>query len=126
VTGLAAPGRNESFLDSFCKDTGIVVEWHLEDWFGALLGRPSTPILGVEESSAGPAPAVFWLTSSSARMLREGDHLLTLDDHLYLALKPAPCAVERNSLGCRPPAVGLVFYRDFAKLAAPNRIDFSR
>jgi len=34
---LAAPSRTESFLDSFCKETGIAVDWNLNEatWRGA-------------------------------------------------------------------------------------------
>ena len=28
---LAAPGRTEGFLDRFCEDTGIAVEWEMEE-----------------------------------------------------------------------------------------------
>src|ERR1700730_14734163 len=34
---LAAPSRTEAFLDSFCKETGIAVDWNLKEatWRGA-------------------------------------------------------------------------------------------
>jgi len=36
---MAAPGRRESFLDSFCKDTGIIIDWNLEELVWRTAGR---------------------------------------------------------------------------------------
>jgi predicted nucleic acid-binding protein len=36
---LAAPSRNEFFLDSFCKDTGISVDWYLNESIWRVAGR---------------------------------------------------------------------------------------
>src|SRR2546429_773969 len=36
---LAAPGRSEAFLDSFCKETGIAVDWNLNEATWRAAGR---------------------------------------------------------------------------------------
>jgi hypothetical protein len=56
---LAAPSRTESFLDSFCKETGIAVDWNLNEatWRGA--GRASNSTLLAAEGSVTPARATF-------------------------------------------------------------------
>src|ERR1700739_1308079 len=36
---IAAPGRTEAFLNKFCSDTGIVVEFDLDDAIWRLAGR---------------------------------------------------------------------------------------
>src|SRR5713101_1326995 len=36
---LAAPSRNEAFLDSFCKETGISVDWNLNEATWRAAGR---------------------------------------------------------------------------------------
>src|SRR5207247_8692230 len=36
---LAAPGRSEAFLDSFCKETGIAVDWNLNEATWRVAGR---------------------------------------------------------------------------------------
>src|SRR5437667_12264685 len=36
---LAAPGRSEAFLDSFCKETGIAVDWNLNEATWSAAGR---------------------------------------------------------------------------------------
>src|ERR1035441_7610578 len=37
---LAAPGRTEAFVDAFLEDTGISVEWHLDEMTWRAAGRP--------------------------------------------------------------------------------------
>src|SRR5260370_14323149 len=47
---LAAPSRNEGFLDSFCRETRISIDWNLDEavWraagraFRAHVGRPKS------------------------------------------------------------------------------------
>jgi predicted nucleic acid-binding protein len=56
---LAAPSRTESFLDSFCKETGIVVDWNFNEatWRGWV--APSNSTLLAAEGSGTPARAAF-------------------------------------------------------------------
>lgn len=86
---MAAPGRSESFLDSFCKDTGIVVEWHLEELVWRAAGQAFQAYAGRRSKQRESRPrrilADFLI---GAHALRRGYHLLTLDDHLYRAAFP--------------------------------------
>ena len=86
---MAAPARSESFLDSFCKDTGIVVEWHLEELVWRIAGQAFQAYAGrrrkQRESNPRRILADFLI---GAHALRRGYHLLTLDDHLYRAAFP--------------------------------------
>ena len=40
---LAAPSRNEAFLDFFCKETSIAVDWHLNEAVWRAAGRAFRP-----------------------------------------------------------------------------------
>jgi len=70
---LAAPGRSEAFLDSFCKETGIAVDWNLNEATWRVAGRAFRIL------------ADFLI---GAHALHHGFRLLTLDDHLYRAAFP--------------------------------------
>ena len=43
---MAAPGRSEPFLDSFCEDTGIMVDWHLEETVWRAAGQAFQAYVG--------------------------------------------------------------------------------
>lgn len=60
---MAAPGRSESFLDSFFRETGISIDRILDERFGAQRAEPSRVTLRVEGNNETLAPAAFWRTS---------------------------------------------------------------
>ena len=62
---LAAPSRSEAFLDSFCKETGIAVDWNLNEATWRAAGRAFNCTLLAEENSETPARDEFLPTSSS-------------------------------------------------------------
>ena len=70
---LAAPSRTETFLDSFCKQTRIAVDWSLTEaiW-----------------RAAGLAFRILANFLIGAHALHHGFRLLTLDDRLYRAAFP--------------------------------------
>jgi predicted nucleic acid-binding protein len=86
---LAAPVRPEAFLDRFCEDTGISVEWELSEeiWRGA--GRAFQRYAAQRKKQPGPAPrrilADFLI---GAHALVNGYQLLTLDEGTYRASFP--------------------------------------
>jgi hypothetical protein len=86
---LAAPSRTESFLDSFCRETGIVVDWNLNEatWSGA--GRAFQQYVARRRRQRDSGPrrilADFLI---GAHALHHGLRLLTLDDRLYRAAFP--------------------------------------
>jgi predicted nucleic acid-binding protein len=86
---MAAPGRSETFVDSFCKDTGIIVDWNLEEALWRIAGQAFQGYALRRRKQRGVAPrrvlADFLI---GAHALRRRYDLLTLDDHLYRAAFP--------------------------------------
>ena len=86
---MACPGRNESFLDSFFSDTGINIDWNLDDkiWrtagraFGAYAARRR------KQRDSGPRRILADFVIGAYAMQR-GYPLLTLDDRLYRTAFP--------------------------------------
>jgi predicted nucleic acid-binding protein len=81
---LAFPSRTEVMLDLFFKDTGIAVEWNLEesDWRAAGRAFQNYARRRRKQNDSGPRRilADFLI---GAHALRRGYRLLTLDDRLY-------------------------------------------
>jgi predicted nucleic acid-binding protein len=86
---IAAPGRSESFLDSFFRETGINIDWALEESVWRTAGRAFQGYAGRrrKQRDAGPRRilADFLI---GAHALEGGHSLLTLDDHLYRTAFP--------------------------------------
>jgi predicted nucleic acid-binding protein len=86
---LAAPSRNEAFLDSFCKETGITVDWDLGEPIWRVAGRAFQTYAARRRSRHDPGPRrilVDFLVGAHA--LHKGYRLLTLDSRLYRAAFP--------------------------------------
>jgi hypothetical protein len=81
---MAAPGRDEGFLDSFLRDTGMTVDWNLDEvtWRSAGRAFQAYATERRKQRDAGPRRilADFLI---GAHALRRGFHLLTLDDRIY-------------------------------------------
>jgi len=86
---LAAPDRNEGFLDSFLRDTGIVVEWGLDESTWRLAGRAFHAYTARRRKQRDLGPrrilADFLI---GAHALSRGYRLLTLDAGLYRTAFP--------------------------------------
>ena len=86
---LAAPSRTEAFLDSFCKDTGVAVDWSLNETVWRTAGRAFQQYAVRRRKQRGSGPrrilADFLI---GAHALHNGFRLLTLDDRLYRAAFP--------------------------------------
>ncbi len=86
---LAAPGRNETFLDTFFADTGIVVDWEIKEKVWRAAGRAFQRHGGGlgRRIRAGPRRilADFLIGAYAAE---NGFDLLTLDDRFYLRAFP--------------------------------------
>jgi predicted nucleic acid-binding protein len=86
---LAFPRRTEAFLDYFFKETGIAVDWELNESDWRTAGRAFRSYAARRSKQRDPGPRRI-LTDFliGAHALRRGYRLLTLDDHLYRAAFP--------------------------------------
>ena len=86
---MAAPGRNERFLDAFFRDTGILVDWNLDQRAWRVAGRALQGYAARRRKQRGSALrrilADFLI---GAHAFSRGYRLLTLDDRLYRAAFP--------------------------------------
>jgi predicted nucleic acid-binding protein len=86
---LAAPSRNEALLDSFCKDTSILVDWELSEAIWRAAGRAFQAYASRRRKGAYSGPrrilADFLI---GAHAMQRGYQLLTLDDGLYRTAFP--------------------------------------
>jgi predicted nucleic acid-binding protein len=87
---MAASGRSEPFLNSFFKDTAIVVEWNLQEAIWRSAGRAFRQYAARRREKRAPGPrrilADFLI---GAHASEQGYRLLTLDDHIYRAAFPS-------------------------------------
>ena len=86
---MAFPGRSEAFLDSFFNDTGIQIEWNLDEAVWRIAGRAFQTYAARRRKHRDSGPrrilADFLI---GAHALERGFSLLTLDDRLYRAAFP--------------------------------------
>ncbi|HXJ91618.1 MAG TPA: type II toxin-antitoxin system VapC family toxin [Terriglobia bacterium] len=86
---LACPGRDEPFLTAFFNDTGITVEWILDEviWRAAGLAFQTYAARRRKQHDSGPRRilADFLI---GAHALQNKYHLLTLDDRIYRTAFP--------------------------------------
>lgn len=86
---LAFPSRNESFLDRFFSDTGIFVDWDLNESVWRVAGRAFQASAVRRRRRRDPGPrrilADFLI---GAHALQKGYSLLTLDEHFFHAAFP--------------------------------------
>jgi predicted nucleic acid-binding protein len=92
---MAAPGRSEAFVDRFCEEAGIVVEWELGEkaWRAAGVAFQSYAARRRKQKSEEPRRilADFMI---GAHALVNGYKLLTLDAGIYQASFPRLGIVE--------------------------------
>lgn len=87
---LAAPGRTEAFVGSFFEETGIAVDWELEERVWRLAGRAfQTYAERRRKQQERGVRRIFADFLIGAHALSHGCRLLTLDDRLYRASFPA-------------------------------------
>ena len=81
---MAGPGRSETFLDNFLRDTGIIVDWNLNEavWRAAGLAFQHYVTRRKKHHDFGARRILAdFLIGAYAQQRR--CRLLTLDDHLY-------------------------------------------
>jgi len=86
---LAFPAREEAFLDSFLRDTGIQVDWDLNESIWRIAGRAFKAYAARRRKQRDEGPrrilADFLV---GAHALRHAHTLLTLDARLYRSAFP--------------------------------------
>lgn len=86
---LAAPGRSTAFVDTFIRDTGLQVDWSLNEAVWRAAGRAFQKYATVRRKQKIPGPrrilADFVI---GAHASVSGYALLTLDDRLYRTAFP--------------------------------------
>ena len=92
---MAAPGRSETFLNSFFQDTGIAIEWNLQEaiWRAAGQAFQKYAVRRRQKHASGPRRilADFLI---GAHALGRGYRLLTLDDRLYRGAFPSLALIK--------------------------------
>ncbi len=86
---LAAPGRGVAFVDRFCEETGIMVEWTFSEktWRTAGLAFQDYAARRKKHNAAQPRPILAdFLIGAHAQV--NGYHLLTLEAGIYRAAFP--------------------------------------
>ena len=86
---LASPLRSEAFLDTFCKETSISVDWNLDEGIWRTAGGAYRTYAARRRKQRDSGPrrilADFLI---GAHALQNGFHLLTQDDRLYRTAFP--------------------------------------
>ena len=86
---MAASGRSEAFLTSFFQDTGIGIEWNLQETVWRAAGQSFQEYAARRRGKRDTGPlrilADFLI---GAHAYERGYRLLTLDDRLYRAAFP--------------------------------------
>jgi predicted nucleic acid-binding protein len=92
---LAGPGRTEAFVDKFCEETGIAVEWDLGEkvWREAGKGFQGYVARRRKQKEAEPR-RILADFAIGAHALVNGHKLLTLDAGIYQASFPRLGIVE--------------------------------
>ncbi|MFI5093308.1 MAG: type II toxin-antitoxin system VapC family toxin [Candidatus Acidiferrum sp.] len=86
---IGAPGRTEAFVDRFCEEAGIAVEWELKEKIWRMAGIAFQAYTLRRKKHGGSKPrrllADFLI---GAHALENGYKLLTLDGGLYKTAFP--------------------------------------
>ena len=86
---LACPGRNESFLDSFFNETGILIDWNLDEPIWKAAGRAFQAYAARRRRQRGSGPRRILADFMIGAHARQNDYpLLTLDDRFYRTVFP--------------------------------------
>jgi len=86
---LAFPRRTENFLDEFLKETGIAVDWSVDESVWRVAGKSFQKYAGRRRKQrAGQPRRILADFLIGAHALEKGYSLLTLDDGIYRAAFP--------------------------------------
>lgn len=86
---LAFPRRTEGFLNQFLNDTGIVVDWSMDEAIWRVAGKAfQRYATRRRKQSAGQPRRILADFLIGAHALEKGYSLLTLDERVYRAAFP--------------------------------------
>jgi hypothetical protein len=86
---MACPGRSEDFLRSFFEDTGIAVDWNLDEMIWRAAGRAFQGYAARRKRQGDFAPRRILADFVIGAHAQQGGYqLLSLDDRLYRATFP--------------------------------------
>ena len=85
---MAFPTRTEVFLDSFFRETGIEVDWRIEERVWRLAGRAFQRYVARRRANGSSPRRILADFLIGAYAAQTGHRLLTLDDRLYRAAFP--------------------------------------
>jgi predicted nucleic acid-binding protein len=91
---MAGPGRDEAFVDSFLRDTGITVDWNLDEAVWRRAGRAFQGYTARRKQSGSAPRRILADFLIGAHALDRGYRLLTMDEGLYRSAFPALTLVE--------------------------------
>jgi hypothetical protein len=92
---MAAPSRSELFLDSFFRETGINIDWALDESVWRTAGRAFQGYAARRRKQRDVGPRRILADFLIGAHAQEGCHsLLTLDDHLYRTAFPGLTVVR--------------------------------
>ena len=92
---MAAPSRSELFLDSFFRETGINIDWALDESVWRTAGRAFQGYAARRRKQRDVGPRRILAHFLIGAHAQEGGHsLLTLDDHLYRTAFPGLTVVR--------------------------------
>jgi len=92
---MAAPSRSELFLDSFFRETGINIDWALDESVWRRAGRAFQGYAARRRKQRDVGPRRILADFLIGAHAQEGGHsLLTLDDHLYRTAFPGLTVVR--------------------------------
>jgi predicted nucleic acid-binding protein len=92
---MAAPSRSELFLDSFFRETGINIDWTLDESLWRTAGRAVQGYAARRRKQRDVGPRRILADFLIGAHAQEGGHsLLTLDDHLYRTAFPGLTVVR--------------------------------
>lgn len=86
---MAGPGRTEGFIDGFCRETGILIDWELGEkiWRDAGLAFQRYARRRRKHGEAGPR-RILTDFLIGAHAMHKASQLVTLDSRIYRAAFP--------------------------------------
>ena len=92
---MAAPSRSELFLDSLFRETGINIDWALDESVWRTAGRAFQGYAARRRKQRDVGPRRILADFLIGAHAQEGGHsLLTFDDHLYHTAFPTLTVVR--------------------------------